>query len=279
MNKLTEMQQAQLNILHELDKLCKDNHIQYFIIGGSAIGCIRHQGFIPWDDDIDVGILRPDYDRFVDLAHDHWKGRIQIRNYKFDQDFNQCLTHAIDTSIHILDEERICPVKTYVWIDVNPLDGFPANGIRQKLHYFRLRYIKNLIVLSDFERLFDLNKQRSKPERIIISFIKKINPFKHMNTKELITKLERVLKKYNVNESPCIGNFVGRYKQKEIMPRKIFEGISEMQFEDSVVPVMQGYDNYLRQLYGDYLTLPPMEERINRHAMKVINNNKSIGYE
>ena len=74
-----ELQKIQLNILREFDLFCREHNIKYYIIGGSAIGCVRHKGFIPWDDDIDVGLFRKDYDRFVELAHQKWNGKIPRR--------------------------------------------------------------------------------------------------------------------------------------------------------------------------------------------------------
>lgn len=269
-NKLNELQTIQLNILKEFDALCKENNIPYFIIGGSTIGCVRHKGFIPWDDDIDVGLLRPDYDKFVELAYDKWKGRIQVRNYKFTEGFYHSLTHAVDTQISIMDESRINAVKANVWIDVNPLDGFPTNFVSRKIHYYYLRIIKNMIVLSQFDSLFDKNKKRSKVASVAISIIQKINFFTFFNTKKLIEWLEKILRKYDPYKSKYVGNFLGRYGQKEIMEKTIFDEMLEMPFEDIFVPVMKDYDTYLRNLYGDYMQLPTESERINRHGMRII---------
>ena len=270
MSQLTKIQEIQLGIFKEFDSFCKENNIPYFIIGGTVIGAVRHKGFIPWDDDIDVGLLRKDYDKFVSMASQKWTGKYRIKNYKITKDFYHSLTHAVDTTVRILDNERINPVSTNVWIDVNPLDGFPNDGIKQKIHYYRLRMIKNLIVLSNFEKLFDLNKERSKPIKVIIAIIRVINPFKILSTKKLIEKLESVLRSHNTDDSPCIGNFVGRYGKKEIMRKKVFSEKTMLQFEDIIVPVMKDYDEYLRNLYGDYMQLPPKEKQINRHAMEII---------
>ena len=257
-----ELQKIQLNILREFDLFCREHNIKYYIIGGSAIGCVRHKGFIPWDDDIDVGLFRKDYDRFVELAHQKWNGKIQIRNYKFTDDFYHCLTHVVDTSVTVIDHARIKPVYTNVWIDVNPLDGFPRFAIRRKLHYMHLRTIKTLIVLSKFEALFDMNKRRSKVEQFVISIIKKVNFAHHFDTKKLISKLENGLRKYDARKERYVGNFLGRYKEKEIMPTEIFDETILMDFESLQVPVMKDYDTYLRNLYGDYMQLPPVEKRI-----------------
>lgn len=265
-----ELQKIQLNILQEFDVFCREYNIKYYIIGGSAIGCVRHKGFIPWDDDIDVGLYREDYDRFVELAHLKWNGKIQIRNYRFIDDFYHCLTHAVDTSITVIDRERIKPVYTNVWIDINPLDGFPRSAIRRKLHYLHLRTIKTLIVLSKFDVLFDMNKKRSKLEQLAISIITKLNFAQRFDTKKLISKLENVLRKYDARKEGFAGNFLGRYKEKEIMPTNIFDETVWMDFESLKVPVMKDYDTYLRNLYGDYMKMPPVDKQINRHSMEII---------
>lgn len=270
---ITFSQERQLDILKEVIALCNEHDIKFFLIGGSVIGTVRHKGFIPWDDDIDVGMLRKDYDKFVEIAGKQWCGQIQIKNYKTTKDFYQCLTHAVDTTIDVLDEERIVPQKTHIWIDINPIDGFPKNALHRKWHWLVLRMIKNFIVLSKLEVLLDLNKKREWKEKIALAILRKINIFKLLDTKSLIGLLERKLRKYG-EDSDYYGNFLGRYGYKEIMPSLYFKEIIMRDFEGIKVPIMKEYDKYLRKLYGDYNKLPPKEEQINRHAMKIINCDK-----
>lgn len=265
---MTELQRIQYDLMGYFDAFCKKNNIPYFVIGGTVIGCVRHQGFIPWDDDIDVGLFREDYDRFVELASKEWNGDIQVRNYKITDGFYHSLTHVVDSRVAIVDESRFSPVKTNVWIDICPIDGFPENKIFRKIHYLYLRFIKNLIVLSQFDTLFDKNKKHSRKAWILISIIRKINVFKLLNTKSLIAWLERVLR--SCHPKSQAGNFLGRYGEKEIMPKDIFASTIQMPFEGSFVPVMAEYDDYLKRLYGDYMQLPPLSEQVNRHGMKIV---------
>lgn len=271
---MTELQAIQYDLLRFFDAFCKKNNIPYFVIGGTVIGCVRHQGFIPWDDDIDVGLFREDYDRFVELASREWDGDIQVRNYKITDGFYHSLTHVVDSRVAIMDESRFSPVKTNVWIDICPIDGFPENVFFRKLHYLYLRFIKNLIVLSQFDTLFDKNKKHSKKAWILISILRKFNVFKLLNTKWLIAWLEHALGIFSPQKANQVGNFLGRYGEKEIMPKTLFSDVSQMPFEDMFVPVMTGYDNYLKQLYGDYMQLPPLSEQVNRHGIKIVNTQK-----
>ena len=102
-----------------------------------------------------------------------------------------------------------------------------------------------------------------------ILIIKKVNFAHHFDTKKLISKLENGLRKYDARKERYVGNFLGRYKEKEIMPTEIFDETILMDFESLQVPVMKDYDTYLRNLYGDYMQLPPKDEQINRHAIEI----------
>ncbi len=262
-NNLRSLQLSELQLLKEIDSFCNKNNIKYNIIGGSLLGAIRHKGFIPWDDDIDIGMARDDFEKFCNLIQK--EKNIKFKSFKTTNDYIYYAPIVYDERITAINKSVNNEKIIHPWIDVFPYDGFPDNTIKRKLHSFRLLYLRALINLSAFDDLIKINKKRPLHEKIIIFFGKNLRLFKLLNTKKLLYKMDKCLKKYKINNGKDIVNFMGAYKLKEVIPREYLTEQCLYEFEDTRFPGAKDYDGFLKHFYGDYMKLPPKYER-NKHG-------------
>lgn len=260
-----------LGILVELDRVCNQHGLRYFLTGGSMIGAVRHKGMIPWDDDIDVAMPRDDYERLKLIA-----------NEAFDKDFE--LIHTGNNDSYFWRFAKLCHKKTTlveieypfciegVFVDVFPLDGLPDNMADRIKHYNR--YDKRLRELC---LLYQPPKQISfKTPRRFLSSLK--SKFYHMvySYAKLVDRCESVAKKFSYEESNYIVNFAGIYGIKEITQKKFFSDYILMDFEGYKLRVPIGYDGYLTGVYGNYMELPPLEKRTPHHKPYYLDLDKKL---
>jgi lipopolysaccharide cholinephosphotransferase len=265
---LRELQLAELDILKRVLFFIKDNNLSYFILGGTLLGAVRHKGFIPWDDDIDIGMPREDYELFVQNIKNSLPEFLQIRNFKDDPLYDQYVTR-IEHKYIVLKRDDAREVKeTFLWIDIFPLDGMPSGKIKQKVHMFRLLLRRLLLQYSKFKKGVNVKKRRSLFEKLLIICGHAITVFFKPNTRKQLFVIDHLLKKYPYNSSDYLVNFMGAYKFKEMFPQTYYGNGSPYQFEDIEVCGPVEYDKILSQMYGNYLEFPPEKERFS-HSISV----------
>lgn len=254
---LRKLQLIQLAILHVFDELCRSRNLRYFLLGGSALGAVRHQGFIPWDDDIDVGMPRPDYEQFIKFAQPLLPPHLFLQDYKSEPD---CLLNfaKIRDSRTLYKEKLFAGLKIHhgVYIDVFPLDGGPSD----KAEAERLLKRMKLYRFSLINRKTDYIRRKSLPASIGLSLM---NPFVSFST--CYRMVDALCTRYSYGDAPCIANWHGAWGTKEVVPREIFGEGRLVPFEDMTCPIPGDADRYLTCLYGDYRTLPPEEKRVSHH--------------
>lgn len=265
---LREIQLSELELLKKIDKFCKKNNIQYCIAYGTLLGAIRHKGFIPWDDDIDIVLMRKDFDKFCELIKK--EKTIKFRDYKTDDNYNFYIPIVYDENIDIVNTSFVNKKIVHPWVDVFPYDNYPNNIIKRKIHVMSIMILRALINLSAFNDVVKINK-KNRPfyERILISLGKKINFSKLLNTKKLLNRVEKRLKKYNKKDCKYISCLMGDEKTKEIIPKSLYDEISMYEFEDYMFPASKYYDEYLTHYYGDYMTLPSSVDRVVKHNINL----------
>lgn len=252
-----EMKKIELNILTYFTEVCEENNLRYYLGGGTLLGAVRHKGFIPWDDDIDVMMPRPDFQKLLSLS-------INNENYNIIKPgtagYYYNFAKLVDTRT-ILEEKGIKRIDGLgVYIDIFPLDGMPETPDARKKRFKELNSIR--------KRINNTCLLRPKFHR---------NPFAYLNACRIYNSnknidLSSLQKKYldsalknSFDDSEFVFAAGGAYGARDIFPGKWFEKEIELQFENLSVKAFNGYDFYLTQLYGDYMTLPPEDKRVTPH--------------
>ena len=270
MHKLTDkelkkLQSIELEILVEFDKICKKHNLKYVLVGGTLIGAIRHNGFIPWDDDIDVSMLREDYNKFVEiqkkeLNHDKYYLQSMETNDKFGLPFAKLRRK---NSIYCESTNPIDKNEQGIWIDIFPIDKVSNNKILAICDFIKVFYYRNIIAFKlDF-------KFASKGIKKLILDIIKFNS-KFYNIDKVKKKYYKILEKHNRKNSNRVINHGGVYLLKEITDKKMFTDTIRHEFEKHKFTIPKDYDEYLTQIYGDYMQLPPKEKRVSHHLVEII---------
>jgi len=268
--QVRNLQLLELNILKEVKDICDKNNLKYYLLGGTLLGSVRHKGFIPWDDDIDICMPREDYEKFLEIAPIQLKKSYKLSNYKNNKDYILYFSKVTNSLIKLKSKEKKYEEIVPAWIDIFPLDGMPNNILIRKIHQFNFFIKKTMLTLSNFNEI-NINTINTSILKKIFFWLEKYIEFsKFINSKRQLDKIDILLKKYPYENSKYVCNFMGAYKFKEMFSKKLYDDSSTYIFEDIEVVAPRDYDFYLTQLYGDYMKLPPENER-NRHLTEILN--------
>lgn len=260
--RIDEIRDVQLRILDYIDTTCKVNSIEYTLCGGTLLGAIRHHGYIPWDDDIDIIFTRPNYIRFVNVIEKDSKYKLLSLENQGDYYYPQ--SKLVDSNT-ILIEHDMPPIQNMgVNVDIFIVDGFPSD--EKEKNNFR-RQLMNCNRLLNYSRTFKLYGSNKSLQVRLKHFIK--IPFiiycKLMGINYWKKKLIETISKYDFNSSEYVACCLTQYGDKEILPKYIFQSTIQQEFEGREYSIIKNYDKYLSQLYGNYMELPPKEKQISHH--------------
>ena len=132
-HELRQLQLVELDIMALFRSICEKHHLRYFMVGGTMLGAIRHKGFIPWDDDMDVGLPRTDYEKFIQIAPAELPEGYDFLNYKLQSDYNRYFSRLVDTRVSVYNASNSKTIIEHAWLDIFPLDGMPTGKLRQKM--------------------------------------------------------------------------------------------------------------------------------------------------
>ena len=267
-NKL--IQSIELDILKNVASFCEQNNLRYFLAGGTLLGAIRHNGFIPWDDDVDISMPREDYERLIELFPNVGRYRIiHISNSKY---YAHPFAKVVDTET-ILEElgREVVPCKDMgVYIDIFPIDGVKDNSIITK-HNFTKNY------MYAYHLGYAIPAKKTAPFSFKIKRLIWILRFSIPGRNWHYNRLSKKLRKNVFDSSKFVGSSFGQKGEKEIIEQSCFSDYVLIPFEKMLFRCPIGYDRYLTQMYGDYMQLPPVEERISAHNTKIYWKNDSYG--
>lgn len=251
-----ELKELQLSILDYVDAFCKENSIKYTLSGGTLLGAVRHGGYIPWDDDIDIQLLRDEYDRFTDIwnrtkdEHPYELVSIESGNgigYVFGK------IHNPETITYVRGLER-----TGVYIDV-----FPVDKVIDDIDFRRRR--KKIMNLKRREGAAFLLSTRSTSQISLIQGLKCFFLTFGKPRTYFAERINNVAKSKNSCDAPLVFEMVAGIKCKKPIPKRVFEEYSDIRFEDRSYMSVKDYDTYLSLTFGDYMTPPPVEKRKREH--------------
>jgi len=269
------LHKVDMDIVKEVVAICDKYNLMYYMLGGTMLGAIRHKGFIPWDDDIDLGMPRRDYEIFLKAAPKELSENLKVVNYKTDPDYHYYITRIQDTDTKVIEERIGNEGKyTHASIDIFPIDGTPNQPVMRKIYFFRVLFHRAMMSLC-YKDSIDRKRPRSKPEKALLWIMEKV-PVEKMTTpyKEK-EKIDRLLKHQSIDGAEYIGNIMGAYRTREIVPASFYGKGKMYPFEDIELRGMEDYDAYLTYTYGDYMQLPPEDKRkthfkiIEIHGQKV----------
>lgn len=269
-SQLRQLQLYELNLLKTFADICEKNNLRYYMIGGTMLGAVRHRGFIPWDDDIDIGMPREDYIRFLEIAQKSLPHQYKILNYKKDKDYLRYFSRLVDTRVKIYNDSNTDTLIENAWMDIFPLDGTSNIGFVRNLQFLMLCVNRVMYHFSCFEQMVNLMRPgRPKYQQLIIKFGMKFKVGRRRDSKAILDKIDRKLQRYSFDKSDYVMNFFGAYVKKEVLPREWFGEAKKYQFEDAMLNGPAEYDIYLRQFYGEY-QIPPSDEHKDKHTITKI---------
>ena len=268
---LNDTQRYILYVLQDVTRVLEELNIPYFMQGGTMLGAIRHGGFIPWDDDVDLGIPRADYDRLLKEVSARLPENLELRTYDDETDHHYYFARIVDKRYQIRRMGSIEERLENIWVDLFPLDGMPNGFVSRQWHKMRLLVTRLKFHLSCFEKVNIKRPGRPLVERIIIRFAMITHVGSWWNTRKQLDKLDRLLKKYPPEKSRYLVNFTGQtsFKFNEMFRKEIYGQGKDYAFEDMTLIGPEQYDPYLKSLYGDYMT-PPKESDRNAHAAELV---------
>lgn len=267
---LKKLHDVELEILKEIDRICKKYDIPYFLCGGTLIGVMRHKGFIPWDDDIDIGMLRKDYEKFQECFLKEKQEKYYLHTHNTDDKYwlpfmkvRKNNTTINEKFIESLD------VHKGIFVDIFPFDIVPDEGFTKSLK-LRSFFIKLIVEAIFCKRGVYKPKDSRRP---LFTFIMTLLP-----AKTLIKIQHKLMTKYNeCDYNHCIC-YVGSYNtSKEYIKISDIYPLKEGTFEKHKFSIPGNYDVYLTNLYGDYMKLPPKDKRKNHNPVEIkFDEGKSI---
>ena len=273
---LRKLQLTELEILKDVIRICEEENLRYFLMGGTFLGAVRHKGFIPWDDDIDIGMPREDYEKFFEIAQEKLKDSYLYKNFKKGNEKTIYFSRVEDQNMQIEDQSAIKKRTRNAWIDIFPLDGMPDNPIIRKVRQCRLLFARLLLQYSQFSIIVNQDlPNRPFVEKVLIKIGNIFNFEKHLKTEKCLYKLDMLLKKNSYDNSKYVVNFMGAYKFREMFKKETYDHTDVYNFETERVVAPKDYDFVLTQMYGDYMKIPPEHEQ-NKHHSKVIDTDTTL---
>ena len=268
--ELKDVQVIEKEMLVQLIDICQKYNLKYYIAYGSLIGVVRHNGFIPWDDDIDVLMPRKDYDVFINIAQKELPQHMFVQNEITDPEYLGGFTKIRNSNTTFIEINNMKKRMNHgIYIDVFPLDNCPSSrlgqflfDLRKRLFFLRLR-CEFVIVEGEIRHKKSLSG--------LIQLASKILKIFSSNIERLFANTEQYLR--GIKYTGCVCNFYACIKKDKYKSEWFQEG-TIMAFEGIEVIVPKEYDSFLTYQYGDYMKLPKIEDRVSRHFTMAIDCKK-----
>lgn len=259
-----ELKEIQISILKAVAAFCEENHLSYFLTGGTLIGAVRHRGFIPWDDDVDLNMPRKDYEYFFANFNESRNDTLVAISLENSKDYYLASGKVYDART-VLTERVLGATPIGVNIDIFPMDEFPGDTYKLNRITREVGFLRSLLLFKT------LIWNQSRPLIKNLALIAGRTMLLPIDRKALLKTISDKSQKYN-NDPKCTKVAVMAvliYGKKEIFDKKDFEGVVKLEFEGDLYSAPSGYDHILRQVYGDYMQLPPEEARVSTHDYEV----------
>lgn len=270
---LREIQLIELEISKEIKHICEENNIQYFLIGGTLLGAIRHKGFIPWDDDMDIGMTYRDYIRFINVAKEQLDSKFLLQDWNDGSSYSYPFAKVKMKGTKVIEKaNRDLHINKGVWVDVFPYMPVQKQNAESSWFLFRLQMLGKMCLLKNG---YDLNVLTN---RVYSKLLNTILQFAPMSCRQARIKFMNMLIESNQVSSDYYIECDGMFKGNFVFPQKYFEKLIPVQFEDTEFMAPYMYHEYLTDAYGDYMTPPAAKDQAKGHSLleATINNSREI---
>lgn len=250
-----------LEMLVYIGEICDKNNIDYSLCGGTLIGAIRHKGFIPWDDDIDIFLIRPEYERLISiLENDNSYTLISADTLGYYYTFSK----LIDKRTILRTDGRVEASIPHlgVFLDIFPIDGVPSIREEQITHIDNLNSLIKRMNLSMGDSYYASPFAWKRIIKRLVYYPMHKIALQNGTPDQWKERLLHEYTKYSFYQSAYVGNVIFSRGICEIFPRAFYEKTIDVEFEGHSFKCIANYDKYLRAAYGDYMKLPPVDERI-----------------
>ncbi len=261
-----QLKQAELDIFKHFLAVCEKLNLKYYLLGGTLLGAVRHRGFIPWEDDIDVGMPRKDYEIFVRSAQQYLPETLFVQSILSEPTFHANFAKIRNSETTFIETTaKKLKINHGIYIDIFPLDYHPDDEKEQRIFFRRnkslQRKIATVFYIDPSSKTF-ISKIRTAVLKIL-----------HPNIHKFVLKREELIK--SCKDGTKWANYCGAWGKKEIVPKEWYGDGMLLDFEGLKVNAPSHYHEWLTQVYGDYMQLPPVEKRIGHHYTEIIDVNKS----
>lgn len=260
---LKEIKECEFETLCYIDSICKKMSLRYTLIGGSLLGAVRHNGFIPWDDDIDISMPRPDYEKIINYLKDS-NSKYQVVCSSVNSNYKELSAKVFDSTT-VIEDTVVNRFNFHcgVYIDIFPVDGL-GNSYKESLSRFRKSaFERELLNAANWKKY-----ERSKTRAFYYELIR--FPFyllsRVINPDHLIKKIEKRYSNIDFDKSKYVIVISGVYREKEIMQYEVYRDYIELSFEGKKFSCIKQYDIWLSKVFGNYMSLPPKEKQVSHHT-------------
>lgn len=261
---LREAQMLMVDILKDVHELCERHGFKYFLDAGTLIGAVRHKGFIPWDDDVDIGMLRDDFNKFLEIAKKELPEHLFLQTFKTDEYYDvypvPCKIRYNNTMFLEDGAKENYKMHNGVYIDIFPYDSLPKHSV-----VYKIQRTLSYNILKSFKRLRDIPETLSFKNKLTFSFYKLV--VKMFPNKRRL-KFFNFLIKWNSQNSKYMGYGVDTYWSEYVYKKSDYFELTKLEFEGQYFYAPKNYHTILTQLYGDYMKMPKEEDRV-WHAKEI----------
>ncbi len=264
---MNDLQKRLVDILKWFHEFCVNNGITYYVLGGTMLGAVRHKGFIPWDDDIDVGLPRGDYEKLITIMNDKvFEEKFVLEQPLKNKDFIYPYCKIYDTTTTLVENAKV-KIKRGIYIDVFPLDGIGNSREEVRDNYKKIKNLNTLITL----KVVGFRKGRKLYKNIGVALFRLVP----LNAGKMLAKLVKKCSQYSYDDCVYCGNLLGNWGEREIVPQEVMGKPTLYEFENIKVYGAEKPDEYLTSLYGDWRKLPPKEKQVTHHDYLELDLDKS----
>jgi lipopolysaccharide cholinephosphotransferase len=260
---LQESKAVGLKVLLEIDKICRENDITYSLSYGTLLGAVRHGGFIPWDDDIDIMMPRKDYLNFIEYCKNN-ETPFSLASFSTDDDYGYMFAKACDKSTTLILENMKWS-KDGVWVDIFPVENLGNDKQTAKKRFRKKRFARELLVAWNWKH-YKKNKYKSLMYNVAKFIFFLMSRF--ASNKRLLKSINKYYNQFYDESTKYTGIVCGTYRSREIMESSVYDEYTDIVFEGEKFRTISKYHEYLSIVYGDYMQLPPQEKRVCPHDFK-----------